>query len=431
MSTVYFELIRREPYIVSYWRLNDPVGSSQAIDYSSHNSLIGAYDGTPTLGPTLIQGDSSSGSRLFTSAKDMQVEDIAQLRLTSTFSLEAWVVPAVASQSANLISKLNAVGSVPGPYSLSLASGYPRISVGNGVTSVGVSAPSALPVGIPSHIVGTLFRGTLSLYVNGVRVATAPITPQVVADSGQPLFIAGNDVVNGVLDPSFAHDTIGGTPGHGWATYGTNSLGIISAAGPFAGLTQVAQAGYGNDLRLASASTATAYVPGETRVISAYVSIPSAWNGGQITLGNDFGGSRGDFTIGGVGSGPIDANMTLRNQWQRLATAITAGGSGFSGGVFIRAASAPTPGSAINISAVMEDEGPILQTYADGDTPGFAWSGTPGNSTSTYGFSGLIGEAAAYNGALSALRVARHFALGQQIITDPAHFITVDPPVYA
>lgn len=211
------------------------------------------------------------------------------------------------------------------------------------------------------------------------RVLTALIAQP---SGGAPLtFPPGN----GVLDPSFAHDTIGSPPGHGWVTYGTNSLGIIPAAGPLAGLTQVAQAGYGNDLRLASASTATAYAPGETRVISAYVWIPSAWNGGQISLDNDFGGSRGDFTINGVGSGPIDANMALRDQWQRLATAITAGGSGFSGGVFIRAASAPTSGDAINISAAMESPGTELLPYGDGDQTNWAWLGPPGDSASEQG----------------------------------------------
>lgn len=191
MSTLYFEAVRREHYIVSYWRQNDVSGSTQAIDYSSHNSLVGAYDGSPAMGPALIQGDSSSASRVFGTGKDMQVEDIAQLRLTTAFSLEAWVAPATASMSANLLSKLNSGGTQPGPYALSLASGTPRLAVGNGTTSTGVSGTSALPVGIPSHVIGTLFRGTLSIFVNGALSASAPIGAQVVADSAQPFFVAG------------------------------------------------------------------------------------------------------------------------------------------------------------------------------------------------------------------------------------------------
>jgi hypothetical protein len=184
---------------------------------------------------------------------------------------------------------------------------------------------------------------------------------------------------NGVLNPSLERDGIGANP-TGWNLFGTNSLGV-SRTEAFSG-SQCVQAGYGNDLRLAEAVTATAYAAGETRTISAYIWVPAGWNGGQITLDNDLGGTRGDFTIDGVVSGPIDANMALRDQWQRLATAITAGGSGFGGAVFIRAGSAPTSGDAIFIDAVMETEGAILLPYFDGDTPGYDWMGTPGDSTS-------------------------------------------------
>lgn len=49
--------------------------------------------------------------------------------------------------------------------------------------------------------------------------------------------------------------------------------------------------------------------------------------------------------------------------------------------------------------------------------------------TGVYNFNGLISEVAIYNGALSARRVTRHFTIGQQVLSDPAHYWTVDPPV--
>ena len=42
-----------------------------------------------------------------------------------------------------------------------------------------------------------------------------------------------------------------------------------------------------------------------------------------------------------------------------------------------------------------------------------------------------IGEAALYSGALSSMAIARHFALGQQVISDPAHYQSVDLPVFS
>jgi hypothetical protein len=39
-----------------------------------------------------------------------------------------------------------------------------------------------------------------------------------------------------------------------------------------------------------------------------------------------------------------------------------------------------------------------------------------------------MSEVAVYNGALSAVRVARHFSVGQQVYPDAAHYLGVDPP---
>ena len=44
-------------------------------------------------------------------------------------------------------------------------------------------------------------------------------------------------------------------------------------------------------------------------------------------------------------------------------------------------------------------------------------------------FVGLMSEVAVYTGALSAVRVARHYSVGQQVYVDPAHYLGVDPPV--
>lgn len=41
----------------------------------------------------------------------------------------------------------------------------------------------------------------------------------------------------------------------------------------------------------------------------------------------------------------------------------------------------------------------------------------------------LLAEVALYDGALSARRIARHFVVGQQVLSDPAHYSLVDPPV--
>lgn len=193
----YFSLVRREPFIVAYWRLNDPAGSTEAVDYGARYDLIGVYSSVNVAGPPLIQVDTGSASSVLKTAK-MSVADISQLRLTGDMSIEAWVAPYTSAESVNIASKLNSGASVAGPFALQLASGAPVFSRGNGTTSVSVTASTAIPVSIPSHIVATSFRGMLSLYVDGALVNTALLGALTVSDQGQPLIIGQTSTQNGV-----------------------------------------------------------------------------------------------------------------------------------------------------------------------------------------------------------------------------------------
>lgn len=189
MATDYFDLIRREPKLVSYWRLNDPVGSTIAIDYSAHNSLDGSYSGNSSVTPALIQADPVAASRLMVPSSGLSIPDITQLRLTQELSIEAWVAPTGPNQSGTIFSKLDSTGQIAAPYSLALNNGAITISVGNGSSQTVFEGP-LLPVGIPSRVCGTLFRGTLFLAVNGSPYTTLRFTGgQAVADAGQPVSV--------------------------------------------------------------------------------------------------------------------------------------------------------------------------------------------------------------------------------------------------
>lgn len=199
-----FPQIRREPTLVSYWRLNDPSGSSQATDYGARFGLNGFYNGSPALGPALIQSDLSAASYLFGTGKSVSVGDAAPLRVTGDISIEAWVVPYSGSQTSALVSKLNTTIPVTAnPYFFGTNSGKLTFGLGNGVTMVSVTAPSVLSVSIPSHVVATSFRGVMTIYVNGVSVAIATLDSQSVTDDGQPMFIgeiySGSSPFNGLI----------------------------------------------------------------------------------------------------------------------------------------------------------------------------------------------------------------------------------------
>lgn len=190
IGSSYFPTLRREPYLVAYYRLND--SSLPFANDSGPFGLDGVYNSTPTTpGPALIQGDLSSKSCLFNAnSQNISVGDVAQLRLIGDLAIETWLAPFTATQTTHLIQKMDSTGAIPGPYLLSLVNGAVSFFQGNGTTSTSITGP-VLPLGVPIHIVATSFRGALSLYVNGVLSQSGSLGAQAVVDKGQSVLIGG------------------------------------------------------------------------------------------------------------------------------------------------------------------------------------------------------------------------------------------------
>ena len=101
----------------------------------------------------------------------MQVPDAASLDLTSGVTVEAWVYPAVAQSGWRTV-----VQKQPDSYLLHASSSAGALRPAGGVT-IGSSvptvfAPSALPVGVWSHLAMTYDGSQVRLFVNGVQVAS-------------------------------------------------------------------------------------------------------------------------------------------------------------------------------------------------------------------------------------------------------------------
>lgn len=203
LGAAYYPEVRREAALVSYWRLNDPSGNTQAIDYGARYGLNGIYNGSPARGPSLIQVDLSAASYQFGTGKSVSIGDGAPLRLTGDLSIEAWVAPYAASQTAVIAAKMNSGASVAQPWYLGLLSGDVQFALGNGTTQVSVASSSQLPVSIPSHVVATSFRGVMTIYVNGASVATGTLGAQAVTDSRQAVYVGalstGSGTLNGLI----------------------------------------------------------------------------------------------------------------------------------------------------------------------------------------------------------------------------------------
>ena len=49
MPAAYFPTVRREPWLTSFWRLNDVAGAIDATDYGSRYNLTGTYASTQQI----------------------------------------------------------------------------------------------------------------------------------------------------------------------------------------------------------------------------------------------------------------------------------------------------------------------------------------------------------------------------------------------
>ncbi len=173
-------------------------GSGSSVADLSGNGNVGALDGASWTSA----GKFGSALSFNGSSSRVRVPDAASLDLTSAVTLEAWVYPAAAQSGWRAVVQKEADS-----YLLSASSDVGALRPAAGVTVGGLVpnafGPSALPVGVWSHLAMTYDGAQLRLFVNGVQVASSPVSG-VVAATGNPLWIGGNspygEFFNGRID---------------------------------------------------------------------------------------------------------------------------------------------------------------------------------------------------------------------------------------
>jgi len=172
-GSAYSTVVLAEASLVSYWRLNEPSGTT-ATDSK------GANPGTYTGGVTLNQAGAVTGGKsvlLDGTTGFITVPDAASLRITGDLTLEAWVHPTDYANFAGLISKRTDSAHFD-PFASYLNQTTGVVEFQDGATAQpSTAAPAA---GVWSHIAMTVSGTTLTHYlngsVNGTGTATTPAT---------------------------------------------------------------------------------------------------------------------------------------------------------------------------------------------------------------------------------------------------------------
>lgn len=147
------------------------------------------------------------------------------------------------------------------------------------------------------------------------------------------------------------------------------------------GFVCTAQATFGSGADITSSANLT--LAAGPYVYATYLWIPTAWTGGQIAA------QLADFA-GATGTSSVNANMSLRDEWQRVVVSLTLAAGDVVGRTVVRCTAAPgyidTQG--IWVAAHILTAGTQVYPYFDGslpDTPDidYEWTGTEHASTST------------------------------------------------
>ena len=169
---------------LAYWQLNEPVGTTSAAD-SSGNGNTGAYLNGPKLGVSGPFSGVSSVKFTGTNHAEMAFKPAkGSTPVTGNFSVEAWVrASGKGSDPARTIVS-SRTPNAEYSFDFSLAPGDLHADVGTGVSWLSTgSVPYNWSIGTWYDTVVTVTASTVTYYVDGTQVGTAPIV------GGTPFFM--------------------------------------------------------------------------------------------------------------------------------------------------------------------------------------------------------------------------------------------------
>lgn len=171
------------PARVSLWRLDEPSGATAG---DSTGAAPGLYFNGPTLGAAPLDSSKVGAAVAFDGIDDyVEVAPRPALDLSSSLTVEAWIK--ADSYEGSVVQRYGAYELRPQPngnliWRLWIDGAARSLTAGAGTVSAGQT----------HHLVGTYDGVTMRLYLDGVQVASQPMSGSVEHDPAQALYIGTN-----------------------------------------------------------------------------------------------------------------------------------------------------------------------------------------------------------------------------------------------
>jgi len=170
---------------------------------------------------------------------------------------------------------------------------------------------------------------------------------------------------NLITNPSFETGTTG------WAATSSNTIAQSTAQQLYGTYSLLCT--YQDSTTMATFSSIT--LTAAAYIFSAFVFIPTNWDGGAVRLGIS------GFTSAATNT--ATTTTTTTGSWQRLQMKFTPDAGDLTGALIIDTASAPTAGRTLYIDGAQCELAATVTTYCDGSLDDCTWSATPHASSSS------------------------------------------------
>lgn len=163
-------------------------GSGGTVADSSGYSNVGTISGATWT----TAGKYGNALAFDGSSSIVNISDADSLDLTTVMTVEAWVHPSTASGWRTTVLKEKSGGLVYGLYATDGAS-VPATLIYVGGPDVSAEGPADIPINAWTHLASTYGGAQLQLFINGLEVASTPVTGTIQQSTGS-LRIGGNSI---------------------------------------------------------------------------------------------------------------------------------------------------------------------------------------------------------------------------------------------